>query len=102
MTLKRQMALAVLASGTGSHVASWLHPATTPSGGTDIAHYRRMAQLAERGKFDLFFIADTPAARAERREPFSRSPLFMNVFEPVPLLSALAGATSHIGLGGTV
>lgn len=102
MTLKRQMALAILASGTGSHVASWLHPATTPSGGTDIGHYRRMAQLAERGKFDLFFIADTPAARTEMLEAYSRYPLFMNVFEPVTLLSALAGATTHIGLGGTV
>ena len=102
MTAKRQMALAVLASGTGSHVASWLHPATKPSGGTDIAHYRRMAQLAERGKFDLFFIADTPAARTEMLEAYSRYPLFMNVFEPITLLSNLAGATEHIGLGGTV
>jgi FMN-dependent oxidoreductase (nitrilotriacetate monooxygenase family) len=102
MTAKRQMALAVLASGTGSHVASWLHPATTPTGSTDIAHYRRMAQLAERGKFDLFFIADTPAARTEMLEAYSRYPLFMNVFEPVTLLSNLAGATERIGLGGTV
>jgi FMN-dependent oxidoreductase (nitrilotriacetate monooxygenase family) len=96
------MALALLASGTGSHVASWLHPATTPSGGTDIRHYRRLAQLAERGRFDLFFIADTPAARTEKLEAYARFPMFMNVFEPVTLLSALAGATDHIGLGGTV
>ena len=33
---------------------------------------------------------------------FARFPMFMNVFEPVTLLSALAGATDHIGLGGTV
>ena len=98
----KQMALAILASGTGSHVASWLHPATTPAGGTDIGHYRRLAQLAEAGKFDLFFIADTPAARTEMLDAFSRYPLFMNVFEPVTLLSALSGATDRIGLGGTV
>jgi FMN-dependent oxidoreductase (nitrilotriacetate monooxygenase family) len=102
MSATRQMALALLASGTGSHVASWLHPATTPTGGTDIKHYRRMAQLAESGKFDLFFIADTPAARTEMLTAYSRYPLFMNVFEPVTLLSALSGATDHIGLGGTV
>ena len=99
---QKQMALAMLASGTGSHVASWLHPAATTTGSTDIAHYRRLAQLAERGKFDLFFIADTPAARTEMLEAYSRYPLFMNVFEPVTLLSALAGATERIGLGGTV
>jgi FMN-dependent oxidoreductase (nitrilotriacetate monooxygenase family) len=96
------MSLAILATGTGSHAASWLHPATTPTGGTDIAHYRRMAQLAERGRFDLFFIADTPAARTEKLEAYARFPMFMNVFEPVTLLSALAGATERIGLGGTV
>jgi FMN-dependent oxidoreductase (nitrilotriacetate monooxygenase family) len=102
MTARKQMALALLASGTGSHVASWLHPATTPSGGTDVNHYRRLAQLAERGKFDLFFIADTPAARTEKLDAYARFPIFMNVFEPVTLLSVLAGATTHIGLGGTV
>ncbi len=100
--MPRQMALACLATGTGSHVASWLHPSTHPTGGTDIAHYRRMAQSAEAGKFDLFFIADTPAARTEKLEAYARFPMFMNVFEPVTLLSALAGATSRIGLGGTV
>jgi FMN-dependent oxidoreductase (nitrilotriacetate monooxygenase family) len=100
--MAQQMALAILATGTGSHVASWLHPSTRPSGGTDIGHYRRMAQLAEQGKFDLFFIADTPAARTEKLEAYARFPMFMNVFEPVTLLSALAGATTRIGLGGTV
>ena len=97
-----QMSLAILASGTGSHAASWLHPATTPTGGTDIAHYRRMARLAEAGRFDLFFIADTPAARTEKLEAYARFPMFMNVFEPVTLLAALSGATERIGLGGTV
>jgi FMN-dependent oxidoreductase (nitrilotriacetate monooxygenase family) len=61
-----------------------------------------MAQTAERGKFDLFFIADTPAARTDNLHAWSRYPLFMNVFEPVTLLSTLAGCTRHIGLGGTV
>ena len=98
----KQMSLAILATGTGSHVAAWLHPATTPTGGTDIAHYRRMARLAEAGRFDLFFIADTPAARTEKLEAYARFPMFMNVFEPVTLLSALSGATERIGLGGTV
>ena len=97
-----QMSLAILATGTGGHVASWLHPATTPTGGIDIQHYRRLAHLAEAAKFDLFFIADTPAARTENLEAYARYPLFMNVLEPVTLLSALSGATDRIGLGGTV
>ncbi len=52
----KQMSLAILASGTGSHVASWLHPATTPTGGTDIAHYRRMARMAEAAKLEVLLI----------------------------------------------
>jgi FMN-dependent oxidoreductase (nitrilotriacetate monooxygenase family) len=96
------MALSILASGAGSHAASWLHPSTDPRGSTDINHYRRLAQIAEAGKFDLFFIADTPAARTEMLTGFARFPMFMNVFEPVTLLATLAGATTHIGLGGTV
>ena len=96
------MSLAILASGAGSHAAAWLHPATNPRGGTDIGHYRHLVRLAEAGKFDLFFIADTPAARTEKLEGYARFPMFMNVFEPVTLLATLAGATERIGLGGTV
>ena len=59
------MSLALLASqATGNHPASWLHP-DTDAASTSIAHYRKLAQLAERGLFDLFFVADTPAARTE-------------------------------------
>ena len=97
----KQMALSILVNPTGSHAASWLHPGTQADASTDIGYYRRMAQLAERGKFDLFFIADTPAARTTNLEAWSRFPMFMNVFEPITLLAALAGATRHIGLGGT-
>jgi FMN-dependent oxidoreductase (nitrilotriacetate monooxygenase family) len=97
-----QMALALLASANGSHAASWLHPSSVAKGSNNVDHYRYMAQTAERGKFDLFFIADTPAARTEKLEAYARFPMFMNVFEPVTVLSALAGATSRIGLGGTV
>jgi FMN-dependent oxidoreductase (nitrilotriacetate monooxygenase family) len=96
------MALALLASANGSHAASWLHPSSVAKGSNNVDHYRYMAQTAERGKFDLFFIADTPAARTEKLEAYARFPMFMNVFEPVTVLSALAGATSRIGLGGTV
>jgi FMN-dependent oxidoreductase (nitrilotriacetate monooxygenase family) len=97
-----KMALALLASANGSHAASWLHESTVPGGQTDVDHYRHLAQTAERGKFDLFFIADTPAARTEKLDAYARFPMFMNVFEPVTILSALAGATRRIGLGGTV
>ena len=96
---KSMMSLALLADhATGNHPASWLDPDTNAEGATDIAHYRRIAELAERGKFDLFFVADTPAARTENLHAWSRFPMYMNCFEPVTLLTALAGQTSRIGL----
>jgi len=86
----------------GGHPAAWLHPDTNAAGSTDIAYFRSLAQIAEQGLFDLFFIADTPAARTDNLHAWSRFPMFMNVLEPVTLLTALAGATTRIGLGGTV
>ena len=95
------MALAVLIQGTGAHPASWLRTDTAADASTDIGYYTRAAQLAERGLFDLFFVADTPAARTENLHAWSRFPMFMNVFEPLTLLSAIAGSTTRIGLGAT-
>ncbi len=95
------MVIGALMHANGSHAASWLMDEARPHASTDIDYYREMAQLAERGKFDFFFIADTPAARTENLRAWSRSPLFMNVPEPITLLPAIAGATTHIGLGAT-
>jgi len=100
---QKKMALGLLiGSATGGHPASWLAPATNASASTDIDYFRSLAQLAEQGRFDLFFIADTPAARTDNLHAWSRFPMFMNVLEPVTMLTALAGATRRIGLGGTV
>ncbi|MGJ4946460.1 LLM class flavin-dependent oxidoreductase [Bradyrhizobium sp. HKCCYLS1011] len=101
MSKKKQMAIGALVHANGSHAASWLMDEARPHASTDIDYYREMAQLAERGKFDFFFIADTPAARTENLKVWSRSPLFMNVLEPITLLCAVAGATTRIGLGAT-
>ncbi len=97
-----QIKLALLMQcAAGLHPGSWMHPGAVRGAATDIGYYRGIAQLAERGLFDLFFVADTPAARTEPLEAWSRYPLFMNSFEPLTLLSAIAGATTGIGLGAT-
>ncbi len=99
----RKFSLAMLiGQAAGGHPAAWLHPNANAAGSTDIDYYRSLAQLAEQGRFDLFFIADTPAARTDNLHAWSRFPMFMNALEPVTLLTALAGATKRIGLGGTV
>ncbi|WP_454733638.1 MULTISPECIES: LLM class flavin-dependent oxidoreductase [Cupriavidus] len=97
----RQIHLGLLTHPTGAHPASWLKSSAPRDAATDIDYYRRIAATAEQGLFDLFFIADTPAARTEKLHIHCRNPEFMNRFEPITLLSALAGSTQHIGLGAT-
>ena len=97
-----QIKLALLMQcAAGLHPGSWMHKGAVPGAANSIEYYTAMAQLAEQGLFDLFFIADTPAARTDDLQAWSRYPLFMNAFEPMTLLAAVAGSTRHIGLGGT-
>lgn len=98
---QKHLALGLLVHPTGVHPASWLKSSAPRGASTDIAYFRELAALAEAGKLDLFFIADTPAARTEKLDIHSRNPVYMDTFEPITLLSALAGSTTHIGLGAT-
>ena len=56
-----QVKLALLMQcAAGLHPGSWLHDNATRGAATSIEYHTAMAQLAEQGSFDLFFIADTP------------------------------------------
>jgi FMN-dependent oxidoreductase (nitrilotriacetate monooxygenase family) len=101
MSNDRKIALSILVNALGAHPAAWLRPGADPKAPTSIEWYRYTAEIAEKGLFDLLFIADTPAARTSKLDAYSRFPMFMNVFEPITLLSTLAGMTKHIGLDGT-
>lgn len=68
----------------------------------DFQHYAELARIAERGKFDTIFLADSPGVRDWPLQTTSRVDLYVAPFEPVTLLSALASLTSHIGLAATV
>ena len=86
---------------TGHHIASWRHPDAYAGAAVDFAHYTQLAQTAERGKFDLLFLADSPAMRNWPPERQSRVATYIAGFEPITLLSALAAVTKHIGLVAT-
>jgi FMN-dependent oxidoreductase (nitrilotriacetate monooxygenase family) len=88
-------------AAAGVHPASWMHPGAVHGAANSIGYYTQIARTAERGLFDLFFIADTPAARTRNLEAWSRYPLFMNTLEPLTLLACVAASTNRIGLGGT-
>jgi len=88
------MHLAVFAIGTGHHVSGWRLP-EAKTGALDFQFFRQIAETAERGKFDMFFLADALNAIT------TQHPSYIVRFEPLTLLSALTGVTSRIGLAAT-
>ncbi|HEY0275086.1 MAG TPA: LLM class flavin-dependent oxidoreductase, partial [Paenirhodobacter sp.] len=101
MAEDRKISLALLAQWNGWHPAGWFTAGGDKDASNDVDYYVSMAKLAEKGKFDLFFLADTPAARTDHLEAWSRNPVYMNWFEPTTLLSAVAMMTARIGVAGT-
>ncbi|MBJ6361631.1 LLM class flavin-dependent oxidoreductase [Paenibacillus sp. GCM10012307] len=80
----------------GAGVTQWRFPQIPVDASTNVGYYTGLAQLAEKGKLDFVFVADGLHINEKS------IPHFLNRFEPLTILSALAGATKHIGLTGTV
>jgi FMN-dependent oxidoreductase (nitrilotriacetate monooxygenase family) len=98
------MVLAANANASGSHVGEWRHPTAWNNPAANIENAKRLAQIAEAGKFDLIFLADGNGVRQLDKPALfaATSPSDRpGVFEPVTLLSALSMVTSHIGLVAT-
>lgn len=92
--------LNVFLANSGHHVAAWRHPDAQADASQDFDHFKRIAQLAERGKFDALFIADVVALWGHHIDALSRTARGEH-FEPLTLLSALAAVTERIGLIAT-
>ena len=86
----------------GYHAAAWRHPDADPAGASKLSHFIRVAQTAERAKFDMVFLADGIGIRTKDEPPgaLCRSAQTAEL-EPLTLLSALSSVTSHIGLVAT-
>jgi FMN-dependent oxidoreductase (nitrilotriacetate monooxygenase family) len=98
---RRMMNLGAFVHETGQHVAAWRHPEAYAESGTVFAQATDVARTAERGKFDLLFLADS-AAVGVFGTPESRGRMGKVVkFEPITVLSALAAVTTHLGLVAT-
>jgi FMN-dependent oxidoreductase (nitrilotriacetate monooxygenase family) len=97
---QRQLHLGAFIFGVGHHIAAWRYPLTDTGGLLKLDFYKKFAQTAERGKFDLVFIEDIPVLP----EPLNRAVQYTLPVraEPLTLLSALASVTKKIGLVGTV
>ncbi|HWI22203.1 MAG TPA: LLM class flavin-dependent oxidoreductase [Baekduia sp.] len=95
MTAQRQLHLNAFLMSSGHHEAAWRLPESNPHADFDVAHWTRLAQLAERGKLDSLFLADGPALwhSGEFRPA--------GALDPLILLTILAAATERIGLIAT-
>jgi alkanesulfonate monooxygenase len=93
-----ELRLGAFFNPTGSHVASWRHPDAQADAGVNFQHYAEIAKTAERGKFDMLFLADNLAMREASMEALSRSAQFIANFDPLTLLGGLAAVTQRIGL----
>ena len=89
------MHMGVFVLGTGNHIAGWRYEGAASSQ-IELPIIQEIADIAERGKFDLLFISD-----AMVMDPTDH-PSFMCRFEPTTLISVLSATTRHIGLGATV
>ncbi|QND53292.1 LLM class flavin-dependent oxidoreductase [Phyllobacterium sp. 628] len=100
MSKTRKLHLGAFMRPVSIHTGAWRYPGAYPDANFNFAHLKRFAQTLERGKFDAFFMADHLAVLNMPVEALKRSHTVTS-FEPFTLLSALAGATEHIGLIAT-
>jgi FMN-dependent oxidoreductase (nitrilotriacetate monooxygenase family) len=93
--MTKQLNLNAFLMSTGHHEASWRLPESDPAAAVDVAHYQELARIAERGKLDSVFFADSPSLF---NHPARRPP---QTLEPTLLLAAMAVVTERIGLVAT-
>lgn len=96
MSVRKQLRLGTMLHGASGNMSAWRHPAVVSDASINIDFAKQTAQKAEQGKFDFLFVADGLYINDKS------VPHFLNRFEPLTLLSTLAGATQHLGLVGTV
>lgn len=93
---KRELRLGTMLHGASGNMSAWRHPAAQADASISFDYARKIARKAEAGKLDFLFVADGLYINEKS------IPHFLNRFEPLTLLSALAAVTEHLGLVGTV
>src|SRR5690348_10353438 len=97
---QRQLKLGAFMRPVSIHTGAWRYPGAWPDANFNFPHIRQLIRKLEAGKFDAFFMADHLAVLNMPVNALKRSHTVTS-FEPFTLLSALAGATEHIGLIAT-
>ncbi|KZE39020.1 monooxygenase [Bhargavaea cecembensis] len=90
------MVLGTMIHGAGERRTDWRHPGIPSDASVSFNFYKEQALVSERGKFDFVFVADAMYITPQS------TPHYLNRFEPLTILSALASVTSRIGLVATL
>jgi FMN-dependent oxidoreductase (nitrilotriacetate monooxygenase family) len=93
--MPRQIHLNLFIQSRGHHETAWDHPGADPRSLMDISYYTDLAQRTEAAKFDSIFFADVLMLTEDAMQTGRFWP------DPVIMLSAIAMATSRIGLIAT-
>lgn len=96
MSARKKLKFGAIIHGVGGNISAWRHPEIPSDASVSLPFYVQAAQKAEEGLFDLVFIADGLYINEKS------IPHFLNRFEPITILSALAAVTKKIGLVGTL
>ncbi len=91
-----QISLGIMLHGAGGHMNAWKHPSGPADASVNLDFYVKTAQTAEANGIAFAFVADGLYINEKS------IPHFLNRFEPLTILSALATQTRKIGLAGTV
>ncbi|MEX3957450.1 LLM class flavin-dependent oxidoreductase [Trinickia sp. EG282A] len=96
MSTQRNINFGIMLHGPGGHMNAWKHPAGPADASVNIDFMVGIAKKAEAHGFAFGFVADGLYINEKS------IPHFLNRFEPISILSALATVTKTIGLAGTV
>ena len=86
----------IMLQGPGGHMNAWKHPSGPADASVNFEFFVNTARKAEAAGIAFAFVADGLYINAQS------IPHFLNRFEPISILSALAASTAKIGLVGTV
>jgi FMN-dependent oxidoreductase (nitrilotriacetate monooxygenase family) len=93
----RQIKLGMFYWPCGHHLAAWRHPDAVPDSGANLTHIIKVAQLAEEGLFDLFFMADSVSFWRGDLNAMAHDS-YGAWIEPFTLMCALSQHTRNLGL----
>ena len=86
----------IMLNGPGSHMHAWKSDEVPSDASTNFDFQLKIARQAEEAGFSFLFVADGLYINDKS------IPHFLNRFEPLTLLAALAPITRYIGLVGTI